>query len=95
MVTGAFNVGGVAHLATTFTVGGVATDPTTVTLYVEDPSGVTSTFATDALTHDGDGAYSYNLTVTKAGQWRWRWVGTGAAAGAEQGSFLARAKVPA
>lgn len=92
---GAFNVGSVARLAITFNVDGVATNPTTVTLTLEQPDGVTSDLTGPQLDNPTTGSFRRDVLVSQAGQWKFRWVGTGAAAGAEQGSFMARTKVPA
>lgn len=76
----------------------VATDPTTVTLLIESPSGVVTelTHADDELTKDSEGNYYYDLLIDEAGVWQWRWIGTGVIQQADQGRFpVARENVTA
>jgi len=82
-------IGDTVSLATTFKVGAVLTDPTTITLTVRDPLGVstTYTFAAATITRDSVGAYSKQIAVGTAGTWAWLWTGTGAAAGVDEGTF--------
>lgn len=73
-------VGGAIKLKTTFTVSEIPTDPTTVTLKVQDPSGNTDiyTYAAAQITKDGTGIYSKTITLDEAGWWVYEWTGTGA-----------------
>jgi hypothetical protein len=61
-----------------FTIGDVPTDPTTVTLYVKDPAGVTVTYNTGDLTHPETGTYYRDVEVDQSGRWAGRMVGDGA-----------------
>lgn len=53
---------------------GVATDPTSVTLRIQDPAG---TQTTPAATHVSTGNYTYTFTATSAGRYIFKWTGTG------------------
>jgi len=72
-----------ATVRNVFSVAGVATDPTTVTLIVTDPDGVTNTYTYGAaqITKNGTGDYQKDVscTSTSDGLWTGVWVGTGAA----------------
>jgi len=70
---------------------GTLADPTTVTLKVTPPSGVTVayTWAAAQVIRDSVGAFHYDLSVTEAGQWFYRWEATGAASqAADNGEFM-------
>lgn len=71
---------------------GAAVDPSSVTLYLKDPSGAvgTYTYASGSVARTAQGTYTYNGTVTQAGYYNVRWVGTGAANAAEQTRYFAR-----
>lgn len=73
------NVGDVVRLRSVFTVLDVNTDPTTITLEVQSPSGTTTsyTYADEEITREGAGIYYYNLSVNEAGWWVYQWTGTG------------------
>jgi hypothetical protein len=81
--------------ATAFTVGGVATDPTTVTLKIEEPDGteVSYTYAAAQITRASAGSYYKDVTVDQAGTHTYRWVGTGAVAAVDEDSFYVLASV--
>lgn len=57
------------------------TDPSTVTLLVETPAGVqtTYTYAGGTVTKDSTGVFYRDLALTASGQYIARWTGTGAA----------------
>lgn len=63
-----------------FTVDDILTDPTTITLVVQDPDGTDSTYvySLGQLTRTAQGCYEKAITFNKAGNWAWRWVATGA-----------------
>ena len=73
------NVGDVVRLRAVFSVLNVNTDPSTITLQVQSPSGVTTsyTYAGAQVTKEGTGTYYYNLSVNEAGWWVYQWTGTG------------------
>ena len=78
--------GSTVRVQATFVVGGVNTDPTTVTLKVKSPAGVTTTYtyAGATVTKSATGIYYKDLGPTildVPGKWYYRWIGTGAAAG--------------
>ncbi|MGB1226152.1 MAG: hypothetical protein ACPHCN_18695 [Mycobacterium sp.] len=91
MGVNAYDVGDVVRLTGTFAVGGTNTDPSTVTLYVEDPSGNVDTYTYAAtVTKSAEGIFTYDLAIDEAGTWSYRWVGTGAAAAVEQRRLFVR-----
>lgn len=69
-----------------FKVGDTLTDPTTVTLYITDPSGDVSTYTYGAaeITKEGTGIFYKNIAVAEQGFWHARYVGTGACAAQAQ-----------
>lgn len=71
-----------ATLTNTFSVNGAATDPTTVSLAVTTPSGVTTTYtyAGATITKTGTGVYAKDITCSEAGDYVAVWTGTGTAA---------------
>lgn len=91
----AYDVGDSAVLTATFTVSGTNTDPTTVTLYVNDPSGNVSsyTYAGGTITKTATGIYTKTITLDEAGTWPYLWVTTGTAAAAEEGSLSVEKRV--
>lgn len=91
-----FLVGESVVLTNTFTVAGVATDPTTVSLAVTTPAGVTTTYtyAGGGVTKTGVGVYTKTITATEAGTWVYVWTGTGTAADIAPGFFTVAAVVP-
>jgi hypothetical protein len=89
-----YDVGDLVRLGAAFTKSGVATDPTTLTLKIRTPGGVTTTYTypTDAqLSRDGPGLYHLELALGASGTWVYRWAGTGAAQAAEEGEVNVRA----
>ncbi len=73
------NVGDVVRLRAVFAVLNVNTDPSTITLQVQSPSGMTTsyTYAGAQVTKEGTGIYYYNLSVSESGWWVYQWTGTG------------------
>ena len=73
-------VGDALKLQATFTVSDVATDPTTITLEVQDPSGNTDsyTYAGGGVTKTSTGIYYRIVTFDEAGTWIYQWTATGA-----------------
>lgn len=55
-------------------------DPTTVTLWVENPSGTETsyTYAGATVSKESTGVYYKNFRWDAEGTWRYRWIGTGA-----------------
>jgi hypothetical protein len=87
------DVGDVAAIVCTFSnAGGTLIDPTTITLYLQQPSGSVGTYtaASGSVTTPAPGTYTFNGTATEAGYWNARWVGDGAAVAAQQGRFFVR-----
>jgi hypothetical protein len=69
-------------ITATFAVSGVATDPTTVTLKVQNPAGITTsyTYALAEVTKLATGIYSKTIQLSSSGYWAYQWVGTGTVA---------------
>lgn len=67
----------------------VLTDPTTVTVKIKTPSGVTTTYtyAGSTVTRDGTGRYSRTISLTEAGKWEWQVEATGTVVKTEAGSI--------
>jgi hypothetical protein len=82
-----------ATLSNLFTVtsGGVTTptDPTTVTLTVNDPSGAstTYTYAAAQINRSGAGLYFKDIPSPTAGEWSFTWAGTGTVPDVVHGSY--------
>ena len=75
----AYPLGSSITITGTFTnASGANADPTTVTLYLQQPGQVDSTQHVTDVVRDATGVYHYNLTLNKAGTWTYGWVGTGA-----------------
>lgn len=88
------DVGDIVYIQNAFyDSAGTAVDPTTITLYLKQPSSVgTYTYASGSVSKVAVGTYAFNGTATEAGYWRARWVGDGAAIAAEQGIYFVRSK---
>ena len=85
-----YAIGQTVRLTCAFaTVAGVATDPTAVSVIVDDPTGNQTTYASP--TKDSTGNYHQDVVPTSAGQWRYRWAGTGAVAAVAESAFLVKA----
>jgi PKD repeat protein len=87
------DVGDVAYIVCTFTnAGGTLVAPTTITLYLQQPSGSVGTYtaASGSVASPATGTYTFNGTATEAGYWDVRWVGDGAAVAAQQGRYFVR-----
>lgn len=71
----------------------VATDPTTITVKVEDPSQNESTYVygTDAdVVKDSTGNYHLDVTPDETGTWVVRWIGTGTVAQVDEDPFYCK-----
>ena len=85
------DVGDVAYIVCTFTnAGGTLVDPTTITLYLQQPSGSVGTYTGGDIAHPATGTYTYNGTATEAVYWNVKWSGDGAAVAAQQGRYFVR-----
>lgn len=87
-----YDKGDVVRLTGTFTVDGVATDPTTVTLKVQEPDGTetTYTYALATVTKVSTGVYRKDITIDESGYWYYRWEGTGTVATSGEAVLLTR-----
>lgn len=85
--------GNLIRLQDTITVASTDTDPSTISLVVISPAGVSTSYVP---THDGTGLYHYNWDSTGAAQGIWYYVysSTGAAQGAAPQAFYIQAPVP-
>ena len=87
-----YDKGALVRISVTFTVSAVNTDPTTIALKVQDPSGneATYTYALGQVTKTAIGKYQYDLDIDEMGYWYYRWIGTGAVVAASEEHFLIR-----
>jgi hypothetical protein len=78
--------GQTVRITGTFTVSGTNTDPTTITLKVEDPSGneASYTYALGEVTKSAAGIYYKDVVIDESGYWIYRWEGTGAVAAVDE-----------
>lgn len=88
------NAGGndLAQLTQTFLVSGVATDPSTISVVVTDPTGVSTTHSYQGtapadVTKVSTGVYQLNVGCTIVGLWGYVWIGTGNASDIQAGTF--------
>lgn len=75
-------IGNTTHISVAFTDAStnLYTDPTTVTLTVEDPAGVKTAYVYGVavgLVRTALGQYYMNIPLAIAGMWRFRWDGGG------------------
>lgn len=72
-----------------FYVDEIPTDPTTITLKVQDPSGneATYTYAGGTVTRHSVGVYYKDLTIDESGTWYYKYTSTGAVGSADERSF--------
>lgn len=68
------------------------TDPSTVSLLIETPAGVqtTYTYAGGTVTKDSTGVFYRDLALTASGQYIARWTGTGAAVAGGEATVTVR-----
>jgi hypothetical protein len=88
-----YDIGDCVKFSVSFTNdAGVATDPTAVTLDVQDPSGneITYTYAAGTVTKSATGAYYKTVVIDEAGEWYYRWAGTGAVVAAAEAMIWVR-----
>lgn len=77
-----------------------ALDPTTVKLWVLDPSGNRDTYIYDGVNGDASedgriwrsaaGFYHFNIDVDEEGVWRYRWYSTGLGKASDEEYFKAK-----
>jgi len=75
-----------------YTADGVASNPSTISLYLELPSGVIETKDIDDFTKVADGHYEYNADITEGGEWEFTLETTGAPKVVVNGRFVADKK---
>ena len=88
-MTISYDIGQAVRLWGTFEAGGIPTDPGTITLKVQDPSGNedTFTFASGQITRLSAGVYYKDIVVDESGTWYYNYTSTGAVAAAQEKSF--------
>ena len=88
-----YDVGDSIRLAASFNIKNVLTDPSSVTLKVQDPSENEDSYTYGAaqITKDATGQYHKDITLDEVGTWYFRFEGTGAAVAAGEGNFEVRA----
>jgi hypothetical protein len=73
-----YEIDTLVKVASAFTqLGGAAVDPTTVTLYVRDPTGAESTTPMGSLSHDGVGVFSCGINANISGVWTYKFQAAG------------------
>ena len=82
--------GDTIRISGAFTVSSVATDPTTVTLVIETPAGVetTYTYAAAQITKASTGNYYKDIVLSESGYWKYRWTGTGTVATVDDDVYI-------
>lgn len=78
-------VGDAVRVSGTFKVNGNPTDPTTTSLSVKTPGGVTTVYdyGSSAIVRLSTGRFQFDLDLAEAGTYRVMWSGTGDAAAVE------------
>lgn len=56
---------------------GVSADPTTVTLYLQNPAGAIQILSVPPVVRNDVGSYSYTFTPSASGTWTFKWRGVG------------------
>lgn len=77
----------------TFTVNGTPTDPATISLFVREPDGTTTTYtyAAAQITKDSTGVFSKSISLNKRGVWYFKYTGTGACEAVAEGTVTVNA----
>ena len=94
MAKNIYDIGDLPRISGAFTVGGTATDPTTITLKIEDPSGnvTTYTYALAEIIKDSTGNYHKDISLDESGYWHYLWIGTGAVESVDENYLYVRVK---
>lgn len=91
-----FDIGDGVRFGSTFTdLSDTNTDPTTVIVKIQDPSGDVETleYGVDAdVIKSATGIYYVDRTIDEAGVWWQRWTGAGALIVAQEDSILVQAQ---
>lgn len=93
MPTNYYDKGDAVRLNADFKQGGVFADPTTVSLYVQDPDEVESTLIytiTGSISRLSTGKYYYDLEVGKTGMWYYKYEGTGNVNQTAEAAFIVK-----
>jgi hypothetical protein len=88
------DIGDLVVLTHTITIDGVPTDPSSLVLDLQAPSGALThaEYAGGAglIAQDETGVYTFVAAPDEAGRWWYRWAASGTAQSAEEGSFQVR-----
>lgn len=89
------NVGDVVRLRAVFSALGVNADPTTITLEVQSPSGITYTYtyAGGDVVKEATGIYYYDLSVDEAKWWTYEWTAAGTVEAVQGNRILVKASL--
>jgi len=85
-----FTINSVVRLEVTFrNAANALTDPSTIELQYQDPTGneTTKTFASAELTKSSTGIYYFDLTVDEAGIWFYRYESSGVPKASAESTF--------
>jgi len=84
----AYDLNTLVRLTAQFTdsTGTIPTDPTSVQVITQDPSG--TQVVNTAVVRDGVGSYHFDVLANKSGAWSYRWEGTGTCTVASDQTFL-------
>jgi hypothetical protein len=92
-----YDIGDLVRITGTFVLPtGTATDPTTIRVIVQDPSGNESAYVYGSGATVGKtstGIYYADISVDEAGEWPYRWTGTTACQSATESYWLVRERI--
>lgn len=84
-----FNVGDEVVFYADFTnAADVATNPATLTLAVQDPAGIETSYGNAQLTNPSTGRWEKTLEMTKSGRYHYKWTATSGLKVAKTGTVL-------
>ncbi len=85
------NTGDTIRLKAVFSVLDVNTDPSTVSLTVQSPAGVETTYTYSAsITKEATGIYYKDVSLNESGYWVYEWTGTGTVASVQGNKIYVR-----
>lgn len=93
MPTNTYDKGDGVRLWADFKANAVFADPTTISLYVQDPDRIETTYiytAIGSVQRLSTGRYFYDLEITKSGQWHYKYEGAGAVNQTSESAFIVR-----
>ena len=94
MPTNVYPLNQTIRLSSVFTVNEIPTDPTQVTLFVQDPSGVESLYyyTSGSVLRLSTGSYYYDMLPDDTGNWYYRFEGDGVVAADEKQLIVERSE---